>query len=85
MYKWGYEVGEVFRVRNLRFCIYPMDHYPPHVHVLAPDAEAKFRLDDFTCLACYGFPESGVREIVEFLRLNHHLLWKAWHENQRKK
>jgi hypothetical protein len=84
MYKGG-RVGEVFRVRNLRFCIFPLDHGPPHVHVIAPGAEAKFKLDDFSCLACYGFKESALQEIKEFLKLYKDLLWEAWNESQGKK
>ena len=76
-------MAEVFRVRNLRFCIFPLDHGPPHVHVIAPGAEAKFRLEDFTCIASYGFQRSAIKEISEFMKLYQNLLWEAWNENQR--
>jgi hypothetical protein len=85
MYKERWLVGEVFRVRNLRFCVFPLDHGPPHVHVLAPGAEAKFRLDDFTCIASYGFRKSAIEEIVQFSKVHQNLLWEAWYENQKKR
>ncbi len=78
-------MGEVFRIRNLRFCIFPMDHGPPHVHVLTPGADARFRLDDLSLLSSYGFKMSAVREISSFLKLHQKLLWEAWNENQPKK
>lgn len=78
-------MGEVFRVRNLRFCIFPHDHHPPHVHVIGPGAEAKFRLEDLVCVASYGFKRSAVLEIGKFLKLYQGILWEAWNENQSKK
>lgn len=35
----------VHRSGNLRFVVFPDDHGPPHVHVLAPGGEAKLLLD----------------------------------------
>lgn len=77
-------MGEVFRFWNLRFCIYPLDHDPPHVHVIGPDAEAKFRLVDFTCIANWGFRQSAVLKIEQLLIEHQDLLWEAWDENQKK-
>ena len=79
------EVGEIFRVRNLRVCIFPMDHCPPHVHVIGPGAEAKFRLEDFACIYCNGFKRKAIKEISEFLQEHQTMLWEAWNENQEKK
>jgi hypothetical protein len=36
----------VFRVRRFRIVIYSNDHWPPHVHVIGPDSEAKIALGD---------------------------------------
>ncbi|MGZ3723543.1 MAG: DUF4160 domain-containing protein [Bdellovibrionales bacterium] len=78
-------MGEVFRVRKLRFCVFPLDHGPPHVHVFGPEAEAKFRLDDFSCISCRGFRWSAVQEITGFLKTHQGMLWEAWNENQTRK
>lgn len=36
----------VFRGRRLRIVIYTNDHWPPHVHVVGPDREAKVALGE---------------------------------------
>lgn len=38
-------MATIFRVRGLRIVIYSNDHWPPHVHVLGADREAKIALD----------------------------------------
>lgn len=35
--------------------IYPKDHAPAHVHVVGPDAEAKFDIETMECLKALGF------------------------------
>lgn len=75
-------MGEILRVRNLKICIYPKDHYPPHVHVIGPEAEAKFTLTDFTCVSSFGFRKKTIVEIAKFLREHEQLLLEAWNENQ---
>lgn len=34
----------IFTIGKLRIVIYPNDHDPPHVHVIAPDGNAKVRI-----------------------------------------
>ncbi len=36
----------VFRVRRFRIVIYSNDHWPPHVHAIGPDSEAKIALGE---------------------------------------
>lgn len=37
-------MATIFRVRGLRVVIYSNDHWPPHVHVVGPDREARIEL-----------------------------------------
>jgi hypothetical protein len=67
---------------NLRIVIYPKDHQPPHVHVLGPNAEAKFRLDDMTCFYSRGFSNQALSEIEAFLKTKTTLLMEVWNEYQ---
>lgn len=75
-------MGEIFRIRNLRICIYPKDHYPPHLHVLGPGAEAKFELETMECFFSRGFKESTLKEIKKVLLKEKTLLLEVWNENQ---
>jgi Domain of unknown function (DUF4160) len=36
----------ILRFRGLRVMIYTHDHWPPHVHVIAPEAQAKIALGE---------------------------------------
>jgi hypothetical protein len=36
----------ILRFRGLRVVIYTNDHWPPHVHVIAPEAQAKIALGE---------------------------------------
>jgi len=72
----------VLRTRNLSVRIYPKDHNPPHVHVVGPGAEAKFRLDTFECIFCRGFIQKAVKRIKVFLKERKSLLMEAWNDYQ---
>ncbi len=63
-------MGEYLRVRNLKICVLPKDHRPPHVHVFGPGAEAKFTIGDFVCYYSRGFKRSAINELTEFLKKN---------------
>jgi hypothetical protein len=72
----------VLRTRNLSVRIYPKDHNPPHVHVIGPDAEAKFRLDNLECFFCRGFSQKALRQMKAFLKERKTLLMETWNEYQ---
>jgi hypothetical protein len=72
----------VLRTRNLSVRIYPKDHAPPHVHVVGPGAEAKFRLDTFECIFCRGFSRKALKRITLFLKERRTVLKEAWNDYQ---
>ncbi len=62
--------------------IYPKDHGPPHVHVIAPEAEAKFELKGMICFYSRGFSKRDLRRIGTFLVEHKALLMEAWNDYQ---
>jgi hypothetical protein len=62
--------------------IYPKDHKPPHVHVIGPGAEAKFRLDSFECISSRGFSQNALKKLKAFLKERKDFLLEAWDEYQ---
>lgn len=74
---------EILRFRNFKICIYPKDHEPPHVHVLGPGCEAKFRISDFECLSNNGFKPQAIPKIQAFLKEFKTDLTEAWDEYQK--
>ncbi len=73
----------ILRYKNIRIIIYPMDHSPPHVHVLAPDCEAKFYIEPVECYYCRGFKEKFIKEMTEYLETKKELLMEAWNDYQK--
>ena len=37
---------EIIRLFGLKFYIYTRDHFPPHVHVVSQEGEAKFLVEE---------------------------------------
>ena len=72
----------VFRTRNLRVKIYPKDHNPPHVHVIGPDAEAKFDIENLECISSYGFSQKFIKMIQDYLKQRQSKLKEVWNELQ---
>lgn len=70
----------VIRFGRFRFIIYPQDHGPPHVHVMAAGAEAKFDIETGKCLAVYGFSKKTIKLLSEIVSRNQDLLMEAWKE-----
>lgn len=75
-------VPTIIRTRNLSVRIYPKDHNPPHVHVIGPDAEAKFRIDNLDCISSRGFSQKALKKIKAFLNERKDYLLEAWNEYQ---
>jgi nitrite reductase/ring-hydroxylating ferredoxin subunit len=65
----------VIRFGRFKFIVYPKDHAPAHVHVIAGKAEAKFDIRSGKCLAARGFAEHTLQKVVE---RNGDLLLEAW-------
>lgn len=72
----------VLRTKNLRVVIYPKDHQPPHVHVLGPDAEAKFTIEKLECYFSRGFSQKELKRIKSFLKAKKDICMEAWYEYQ---
>lgn len=70
------------RAKNLRFVVYPKDHAPPHIHVIGPEAEAKFVIETLECTFSRGFSEKALREIRDFLKGKKKVLQEAWDDYQ---
>ncbi len=62
--------------------IYPKDHSPAHVHVIGPDAEAKFDINTMECIESYGFSQRTLKRIKDYLEERKETLLEAWHEYQ---
>jgi len=73
----------IFLVWNLKIVIYPKDHKPAHVHVVGPEAEAKFNIDTLECIENYGFDEKSIRRIRTYLESRKDRLKEAWDEYQK--
>ena len=70
----------ILRFGRFKFVIYPRDHRPAHVHVLAADAEAKFEIESGACIRVRGFTRRTVRLLSEIVLLNRDLLREAWED-----
>ena len=58
--------------------LYTTDHPPPHVHVVGPGANAKFRIDPLECMYSRGFSKSALSQIERFLRERQDIIQEAW-------
>lgn len=72
----------ILRYRNVKICIFPDDHGPAHVHVIAPECEAKFTLEPVSCYFCRGFKEKFIKEMTKYLEQRVDILLEAWNEYQ---
>ena len=68
----------VIRFGRFKFIIYPKDHAPAHVHVVAGKAEAKFDLRSGRCVAAWGFAEHTLNDLQKIVERNCDLLTEAW-------
>lgn len=70
----------VLRFGGFKFVIYPKDHAPAHVHVLADGAEAKFDIGTGKCIAVYGFSSRTVNQLSKIVLKNKDLMMEAWRD-----
>lgn len=73
-------MGTVANYRNVRIVIHSRDHRPPHVHAIAPDAEAVFNLETMELVRVQGFDLKSVTKIRQFIESRREELLEAWHE-----
>lgn len=64
---------------KIRVHIYPDDHGAAHVHVTAPDAKAKIRLDG-AIITYDGFDRATLKLIVAAILSNREHLQEVWDE-----
>jgi hypothetical protein len=74
----------VFSVRKYRIVVYPKDHDPPHVHIVGPDAYAKFDIETLDCIVCQGFTLKTLNRFRKLLHERKQTLLEAWNENVQK-
>lgn len=72
----------IYKTGNLQIRVYPKDHNPPHVHVVGPEAEAKFKLDNLECFYSKGFSRRSLKRIEDYLRERKQTLMEAWNDYQ---
>ena len=75
----------IITTKNLKFYVFTNDHKPMHIHVIGPDANAKFGLTTIECISSKGFSEKDLNRIQKFISKNKELLIEAWedfHEEQ---
>lgn len=70
----------VLRFGRFKVVIYPKDHAPAHVHVLADGAEAKFDIKTGKCVAVYGFSSRTVSQLSKIVLENTDLMMEAWRD-----
>lgn len=70
----------LFRIGGIRVIIYTKEHKPAHVHLVAPNAEAKIELKTWRIVQCRGFSEKALNRIMGFLRTHEQELMEAWNE-----
>ena len=78
-------MGTIAIYKNIRIVIHTRDHTPPHVHAIAPDAEAVFNLLTIELIRSKGFDYQSVMQIKKFIELRNEELLEAWDEIHEKK
>lgn len=63
---------------RIKVAIYFRDHDPPHVHVIAPGAEAIFEIESLRLKECDGFSPAALKVIRKALEENKEDLMEAW-------
>jgi hypothetical protein len=68
------------RIGSIKFYIYPQDHRPAHVHVIAAGAEAKFEILTGECISNYGFNNKSIKALSRQVLTSQSELLEAWKE-----
>ena len=64
---------------SFKICMYFADENPPHVHLVAPDFEAKMRLDDQSVFKGNA-PAKAVKKAAVYVAQHHDRLLDLWHQ-----
>ena len=70
----------IIKIGRIKFCIYPHDHRPAHVHVIFAGSEAKFEISSGKCMSNHGFSKRSVKQLSKEVLNNQIDLLKAWKE-----
>lgn len=70
----------VFKTLNIRIVVNTNDHGNPHVHVVAPDCEAKIYLNTFEIERSFGFTKRDLRRIIRFIEDFNLEFLERWYE-----
>ena len=77
-------MATIFRVMGLRVVIYSNDHWPPHVHVIGPDREARIALGDVgrhpSVLTNEGLSRRQLAAALIAIDANRSMLLQRWRE-----
>ncbi len=72
---------ELLRIFGLRFFFYSNNHLPPHIHVRNADGEARFTLDNVTCIENNGLKKKDLylaESIIEENKMNFTNRWNEF-------
>jgi hypothetical protein len=58
--------------------IHTRDHKPTHVHVVGPNAEAKFNLGSWEVMDNRGFEQKTLNRILDYLKPREKEFLEAW-------
>ena len=77
-------MGTILRVMGFRVVIYSNDHWPPHVHVIGPDGQARIALGDASqcpfLLTNEGLSRRQVALMLDEIEQNRARLLQRWRE-----
>lgn len=74
----------VYREGSYRFFFFSREEARPHVHVVAPDGEAKFWLDPIVALSDYtGFDSKQLRQIQTIVEEHQDDFRESWNQHFR--
>lgn len=72
----------VLQLFGLVFRIYTRDHFPPHVHVISPDGEAKFTISETAVelVQNRGMKQKDVNLSLSIIEENRERLINEWNK-----
>ena len=75
-------MGTVLRIGALRVVMHSRDHWPPHVHVIGPDGEARIALGRLVpqpyVMSCHGLSDKQVATAMAEITHNREQLKQMW-------
>ena len=75
---------QVLKYKNYRFFFFSREESRMHIHILAPDGEAKFWIEPVIALADYsGFSDRQIKELAKVVEKNVKEIEKSWKKHFR--